>query len=39
MSPRANTKTTDDGEEVFELVVFPSYEITERAPYLGEARA
>jgi len=39
MSPRANTKTTDDGEEVFELVVFSSYEITARAPYLGEARA
>ena len=28
-----------EGEESFELVVFSSYEIVERAPYLGEARA
>ncbi len=27
------------GEETFELVVFLSYEVTERAPYLGETRA
>ena len=27
-----------DEQETFELVVFTSYEITERAPYLGEAR-
>jgi len=27
------------GEETFELVVFSSYEIEERAPYLGETRA
>jgi hypothetical protein len=25
--------------ESFELVVFSSYEVTERAPYLGETRA
>jgi hypothetical protein len=29
---------TDGGEEVFELVVFSSYEVTERAPYLRETR-
>jgi hypothetical protein len=29
----------DGGEETFELVVFPSYKVEERAPYLGEARA
>ena len=28
-----------DGQETFELVVFSSYEIVERAPYLGETRA
>ena len=28
-----------DEQETFELVVFTSYEVTERAPYLGEARA
>src|SRR5918995_1838832 len=28
-----------DEQETFELVVFTSYEITERAPSLGEARA
>jgi hypothetical protein len=27
------------GEETFELVVFSNYEVTERAPYLGETRA
>jgi hypothetical protein len=30
---------TDGGEETFELVDFSSYEVTERAPYLGETRA
>jgi hypothetical protein len=32
-------ESTDSGEETFELVVFPSYKVEERAPYLGEARA
>jgi hypothetical protein len=32
-------ESTDGGEEVFELVVFSSYEVAERAPYLGETRA
>jgi hypothetical protein len=27
------------GEETFDLVVFSSYEVVERAPYLGETRA
>jgi hypothetical protein len=27
------------GEETLELVVFTSYEVVERAPYLGETRA
>jgi hypothetical protein len=27
------------GQETFELVVFSSYEVEERAPYLGETRA
>jgi hypothetical protein len=27
------------GEETFELVVFSSYQVIERAPYLGETRA
>jgi len=27
------------GEETFELVVFSSYEVEERAPYLRETRA
>jgi hypothetical protein len=27
------------GEESFELVVFSSYELTQRVPYLGESRA
>jgi hypothetical protein len=30
---------TDGGAETFELVVFSSYDVTERAPYLGETRA
>jgi hypothetical protein len=29
----------DGGEETFELVVFSSYKVEERAPYLGETRA
>jgi hypothetical protein len=28
-----------EGQESFELVVFSSYKVTERAPYLGETRA
>ncbi len=32
-------KESTDGEETFELVVFSSYEVQERAPYLGETRA
>ena len=28
-----------EGHETFELVVFSSYEVVERAPYLGEMRA
>ncbi len=31
-------ETTDGTSETFELVVFSSYEIRERAPYLGETR-
>ena len=31
--------STEGREETFELVVFTSYEVTERAPNLGEARA
>jgi hypothetical protein len=31
-------ESTDGGEEVFELVVFSSYEVTERAPYPRETR-
>jgi hypothetical protein len=31
-------KATDGLSETFELVVFSSYQVTERAPYLGEAR-
>ena len=27
-----------EGKETFELVVFSSYEVIERAPYLGETR-
>ena len=32
-------ESTDGGEETFDLVVFSRYEVTERAPYLGETRA
>jgi hypothetical protein len=32
-------KETTDVEETFELVVFSSYMVEERAPYLGETRA
>src|ERR671913_1029697 len=32
-------ESTDGGEETFELVVFSSYEVIERALYLGETRA
>jgi len=28
-------EATDGAEETFELVVFSSYEVVERAPYLG----
>jgi hypothetical protein len=31
-------ENTDGGAETFDLVVFSSYEVTERAPYLGETR-
>jgi hypothetical protein len=31
--------TTRAGEETLELVVFSSYKVEERAPYLGETRA
>ena len=31
-------ESTDGGAETFELVVFSSFEVTERAPYLGETR-
>jgi hypothetical protein len=30
---------TTEGQETFALVVFSSYEVVERAPYLGETRA
>ena len=30
---------TTEGQETFELVVFSSYEVAERAPYLGETQA
>jgi hypothetical protein len=30
---------TDGGAETFDLVVFSSYKVEERAPYLGETRA
>jgi hypothetical protein len=30
---------TTEGQETFELVVFSSYEVVGRAPYLGETRA
>jgi hypothetical protein len=29
---------TDGSDETFELVVFSGYEVTERAPYLGETK-
>jgi hypothetical protein len=32
-------KETTEGQETFELVVFSSYELTQRAPYLGETKA
>jgi hypothetical protein len=32
-------ESTGGGEETFEPVVFSGYEVTERAPYLGERRA
>jgi len=32
-------ESKDEGEEVFELVVYSSYEVAERAAYLGERRA
>ena len=32
-------KESTEGQESFELVVFSSYELTQRAPYLGETRA
>jgi len=32
-------ESTDGGAETFDLVVFSNYEVTERAPYLGERRA
>jgi hypothetical protein len=32
-------ESTNGGEARFELVVFSSYEVVERAPYLGETRA
>jgi hypothetical protein len=31
-------ESTNGGEGTFELVVFASYEVVERAPYLGETR-
>jgi hypothetical protein len=31
--------TTEGGAETFELVVFSSYKVEERAPYLGETRS
>jgi hypothetical protein len=30
---------TTEGQETFELVVFSSYEVVERVPYLRETRA
>jgi len=32
-------ESTDRGAETFELIVFSSYKVEERAPYLGETRA
>ena len=31
-------ESTDGRDETFELVVFSGYEVTERAPYLGETK-
>ena len=31
-------ESTDGGAETFELVVFSSYEVTERTHYLGQTR-
>ena len=31
-------EATDNAKETFEMVVFSSYEVIERAPYLGETR-
>jgi hypothetical protein len=31
-------ESTDGRDETFELVVFTGYEVTERAPYLGETK-
>ncbi len=33
------SEETTEGQESFELVVFSSYEVVERAPYLGETGA
>jgi hypothetical protein len=33
------SEETTEGQETFELVVFSSYVVVERAPYLGETRA
>jgi hypothetical protein len=32
-------ESTNGGGETFDLVAFSSYEVMERAPYLGETRA
>ena len=32
-------KQSSEGQETFDLVVFSIYEVSERAPYLGETRA
>ena len=32
-------ESSGEGEERFDLVVFSRYQVTERAPYLGETRA
>jgi hypothetical protein len=32
-------ESTVGGQETFDLVVFSSYEVEERAPYIGETRA
>ena len=33
------SKETTEGQETFELIIFSSYRVEERAPYLGETRA